>query len=226
MVARVPGRTGALLTCPWPIIVALLGVAIVLSIFTRGSGTLWIDARATSFVQDLDGPFFSGLAAAGNAIGYFRIALPLWAFAAIASTASRRWQELAFLIALLLLRGVATILKGMFDSPRPTAEVAELVGTHEGLGFPSGHAVTGSVAVGGIAFLALRIDSSRRARVALALVWIICVALTAYARIWVGAHWLTDTIGGILVGATIVLVSANLSALLVASSRSSRSGGR
>ena len=202
------------LTCPWRIIAALIGLVLVLSLVARGSGTLALDARTTAFLQDLDGPVFSALAAVGNAIGYFRIALPLWALAAIATAASRRWRELAFLIVLLALRGAATVLKAIFDSPRPTAEVAELVGMHEGLGFPSGHSVTASVAVGGIAFLALRMFHSQGARYGLAVIWIACVTVTAFARIWVGAHWLTDTVGGTLVGATIVLVSANLSALI------------
>lgn len=51
----------------------------------------------------------------------------------------------------------------------------------------------------------------------------ICVTLTGYARVWVGAHWLTDTIGGTMIGATIVLVSANLSAL-IAPRRAASSG--
>ncbi len=213
-------RTVSSLTCPWLLIAVLLGIVLILSLFARGSSTLWIDARTTSIVQDLDGPEFSAIAAVGNAIGYFRIALPLWALAAIGAALTRRRRELAFLIVLLSLRGAATILKGVFDSPRPTAKVAELVGTHEGLGFPSGHSVTASVAVGGAAFLALRMASSGRARITVAFVWTACVTLTAFARIWVGAHWLTDTIGGTLVGATIVLISANLSVLVGATRRS------
>lgn len=202
------------LTCPWRVIAALVGLVLVLSLVARGSGTLALDARTTAFLQDLDGPFFEALAALGNAIGNIRVVLPLAALAAIAAASTKRSRELAFVIVLLILRGMATVLKGVFDSPRPTAEVAELVGTHEGLGFPSGHAVTASVAVGGIVFLALRMFRSRGALFAFALAWILCVTLTAFARIWVGAHWLTDTVGGTLVGATIVLVSANLSALI------------
>jgi undecaprenyl-diphosphatase len=207
-------RPDAPLTCPWPIIAVLLGAVLILSFLARGPGTFRIDARTTSFVQDLDGPLFSALAAVGNAIGYSLIAVPLWAVATIASIALKRRRELAFLIAVLILRGGATILKGLFDSPRPTAEVAELVGTHEGLGFPSGHSVTAAVAVGGIAFLTLRVASWRDAWMIAALAFMACVTLTAFARIWVGAHWLTDTIGGTLVGTTIVLVSANLSAII------------
>ncbi len=220
-----PHRPVSALTSPWPVIAVLLGMVLVLSLFARGSGTLWIDARTTGFVQDLDGSVFSAIAAVGNAIGYFRIALPLWALATIGAALARRRRALAFLIILLALRGAATILKGVFDSPRPTAEVAELVGTHEGLGFPSGHSVTASVAVGGVAFLALQTVSSRRARFTAVFVWTICVMLTGFARIWVGAHWLTDTIGGTLVGGAIVLISANLSARVDTASRPRRSGG-
>lgn len=223
-----PGRhrSAPSLTCPWSLIVALITLVGILSLLAHGSGTLSVDTLTTDWVQSLDRPVFSALADLGNGIGNFRIALPLWAMAAVAATALKRRRELVFLIVLLSLRGAATILKGVFASPRPTSEVAELVGTHEGLGFPSGHAVTASVAVGGIVFLALRHAPSRSVRLALVLTWCVCVALTAYARIWVGAHWLTDTIGGTLVGAAIVLVSANVSALVDAINRPSRSEGR
>ena len=226
VIAHDPRRTNPSLTCPWSIIGVLLAAALILALVARGPGTLWIDARTTSFVQDLDGPLFSGIAAVGNAIGYVRIAVPLWVAATIASAARRRWREVTFLIVLLGLRGGATVLKGLFDSPRPTAEVAELIGTHDGLGFPSGHSVTAAVTVGGIAFLMLRVASSREARTSVALVWIGCVTLTAFGRIWVGAHWLTDTIGGTLIGAVIVLLSANLSAIIDDAFPTSASGRR
>lgn len=210
-------------TCPWRVVGLLVGLVLVLALVARGSTTLRIDAETTVRVQNLDGAFFSALADLGNAIGDVRIALPLAVLAAIVAAVTKSWRELAFLIVLMLLRGSATILKDLLDSPRPTAAVAEIVGTYEGLGFPSGHSVTSSVAVGGGVFLALRMAATRSAHVALALGWMICVTLTGYARVWVGAHWLTDTIGGTMIGATIVLVSANLSTL-IAPRRAASSG--
>lgn len=213
-------RADPALTCPWSIVGVLVAFVAVLSVFARGSGTLAVDAETTRLVQDLDGSFFSALADIGNALGYIRFALTLVAILIVLAAASKRWRDLVFLILLLALRGAGNVFKELLDSPRPTANVADVASAFEGLGFPSGHAMTSSVAAGGIVFLLLHRASSSLTRLSLALLWLLCVTLTAFARIWFGAHWLTDTIGGTAIGAVIVLVSANLTALIV--SRSDR----
>jgi len=206
------------LTFPWSIIGILAVSSIVLAGVARGSGTLWIDARATGFVQGLDGRGFSIVADIGNTLGESRYAGILLAILIALTIITKRWRDLTFLVVLLALRSAGTVLKGLIDSPRPTSDVAEAVRAFDGFGFPSGHSLTSAVAVGGIVFLALRCKNSPAVRLTLAVAWLLCVTLTAFARIWVGAHWLTDTVGGTVIGVAIVLLSANLSAL--ATSRS------
>lgn len=202
------------LTCSWNLIGTLAAVVLVLAMFARGTGTLWVDARATERVQELDGAVFAFLADVGNALGESGYAIILVAILILLAAITKRRRELIFLAFLLGLRGLGTVLKGLFHSPRPTSDVAEVVRAYDGLGFPSGHSLTSSVAAGGIVFLALRQRNSPAVRFALALAWLVCITLTAFARIWVGAHWLTDTIGGTVIGLLIVLLSANLSAVV------------
>jgi undecaprenyl-diphosphatase len=202
------------LTCPWSVIGALIAFVIVLAVFAQGSGTLLIDARATALTQALDGSVFSVIADVGNLLGESRYAVTLVVTLVALTAITRSWREMAFLVFVLAFRGTGTVLKGVIDSPRPTSDVAEVVRAFDGLGFPSGHSMTSSAAAGGIVFLTLRQRDSRKVRLVLACVWILCVSLTAFARIWGGAHWLTDTIGGTTIGAVIVLLSANLSSLV------------
>lgn len=221
MVNSTPRTDSPNLTAPWSLILALAAFAVVLSMVARGDGTLWIDARATELIQRGDGSLFSALANVGNALGEGRYAGIVVAIPTVLTIIARRWRDLAFLLVLVLFRGLGTLLKEMLDSPRPTADIAEVTERFDGLGFPSGHSMTSAVAVGGIAFLILRRNDSPTVRQVLALASLVWVALTAFARIWVGAHWLTDTIGGTVFGVVIVLVSANLSALVVSHSGAS-----
>lgn len=202
------------LPCPWTLIETLIGVVLLLAWFAHGDGTLGIDARATELIQNLDGPTYSRMADIGNMLGESRYAVVLVAVLMILTAITRRWPDLVFLASLLLLRGVATTFKALFDSPRPDATAAELTQHFTGYGFPSGHAITSSVTVSGLVVLALRRRDTPLLRVACAIIWLLCVSLTAFARIWVGAHWLTDTIAGVLVGAVIALTSVNIGAMV------------
>jgi len=203
------------LTVPWWVILVILALALPLSLVTRGDNILSLDQEATSVVQRLDGQPWQGIADVGNVLGESTYAVAIALVLLLVAIARRSLRDVAFLCLLLVLRSATAVLKGIFGSPRPTIDVAEVVGTFDGFGFPSGHAVTSATALGGLAFLVLRhAHLGGGARWAVLLLWLLGVAMTCYARIWYGAHWLTDVIGGSLVGIVIVLVSANLSSLI------------
>lgn len=203
------------LTAPWWVTLVVLALAVPLSLVTRGANILSIDREATGTVQRLDGQPWRGIADVGNVLGESTYAVTIALVLLLVAIGHRDLRDVAFLCLLLVLRSATAVLKGIFGSPRPTIDVAEVVGTFDGFGFPSGHAVTSATALGGLAFLVLRhARLGAGGRWAVMVLWLLGVAMTGYARIWFGAHWLTDVIGGSLIGILIVLVSANLSALL------------
>lgn len=204
------------LTVSWRTIVAVSLLAILLSVAGRGANTLSIDRETTNAVQRLDGQPWESIARVGNALGESTYAVAAALVLVVISIVRRDLRDVAFLCVLLLLRGAATSLKGVFDSPRPTRDVAEVLETFDGFGFPSGHAVTSAVALGGVAFLIARHASTTRPRWGLAVLWMLGMVMTGYARIWLGAHWLTDVAGGSLYGIGIVLIAANVSAIIAA----------
>jgi undecaprenyl-diphosphatase len=207
-----PGRPA--LTVPWFAVVVVLLLATCLALISQGGNTLAIDQRTTDALQQLNGQPWRGLAQVGNTLGESTYAIPFAAILLVVSVIRRDPRDVAFLCVLLLLRGAATALKGLFDSPRPAVDVAEVLDTFDGFGFPSGHAVTSAVALGGLAFLAVRHVHSQGAAWGAALAWFAGMMMTGYARIWVGAHWLTDVIGGSLFGIAIVLIAANVSGII------------
>lgn len=204
------------LTVNWLPIVAVLLLAVIFSVAGQGANTLAIDRETTNAVQRLDGQPWESIARVGNALGESPYAIAVAVMVLVISIVRRDLRDAAFLCILLILRGAATSLKWLFESPRPTRDVAEVLETFDGFGFPSGHAVTSAVALGGVAFLIARRFPATNAQWGLAVLWMLGMVMTGYARIWVGAHWLTDVAGGSLYGVAIVLIAANVSAIIAA----------
>src|ERR1700704_642320 len=91
------------------------------------------------------------------------------------------------------------LIKIAMTRQRPTADLLHILAPAPGYSFPSGHAVYFAWMSFMIAFaLAPRIRPSRRW-----IVWVVAAIITVLAciaRVWAGAHWPSDVLGGFLLG--------------------------
>lgn len=216
----VPARYDPPLIVPWYAIGMMALGFVLLSLAARGTNTLAIDLRVSEFVQRFDGTIGRRMADIGNVLGESTFGLALLAIAWVGFAVLRRRRELWFALFLVLGRILATQLKDLFDSPRPLATQIDVIGSHDHLGFPSGHVTTATISLGAVAWTVARMLPQADQRL-LAACWGIGVALSAWARIWYGAHWFTDTIGGLLVGLVVVSLGSNLSFGLTRADRAS-----
>lgn len=121
----------------------------------------------------------------------------------------------------LVAFGLTETLKAVFALPRPAgAGVAaagpwvpagllpayEWLATATGHGFPSGHALTGTVFYGGFAVLSDRWRMRTRAVGAAAV-----VATVAASRVLLGVHFLVDVVVGVALGLGVLVVFSRLS---------------
>jgi membrane-associated phospholipid phosphatase len=125
-----------------------------------------------------------------------RVGITLWL------AIRRRWWHLAAFVSALVISEIAIgSLKALYDRPRA---LGSLVGT-SGASFPSGHAVAASVTAVA-AVIALFPEGSRRYKwgaVAVAFSFVM-----GLSRAYLGAHWLSDAVAGVLLGTSIALGSA------------------
>lgn len=184
--------------------VVVLGLAVAGGLVARGGNVLPGDRQATSTIQSLDGRGYAWLADIGNVLGTSAYAVAVVVFLIAGFAVRRELGPIVFLVALVVLRSAGAGLKGLFDSNRPAGPGIEFVGRFDGYGYPSGHAMTAAVALGGIAVLVHAFDAPAAVRW---ITWVLAAAgilVTSFARVWVGAHWTTDTIGGTLFGLAII----------------------
>jgi membrane-associated phospholipid phosphatase len=97
--------------------------------------------------------------------------------------------------------------KVLVGRPRPV--VALIVGRASGKSFPSGHALTSLVAAGRLVLL-LWPASSTRQRLGLLAAAAVVVAAIGFSRLVLGVHFLSDVLGGWLIGGLWLLASRRL----------------
>jgi undecaprenyl-diphosphatase len=91
------------------------------------------------------------------------------------------------------------IIKLIISRQRPPADLVHILSPTTGFSFPSGHAVFFTW----MAFM-IAVSLAPKTKPALRpILWILAVVviiLTCIARVWAGAHWPSDVIGGVLLG--------------------------
>ncbi|KIX89787.1 phosphatidic acid phosphatase [Staphylococcus microti] len=105
--------------------------------------------------------------------------------------------EALYLALTMILSGLANpILKHIFDRERPN--IMRLIDI-SGLSFPSGHAMGSTAFFGSLCFIALRILKGQ-AKLWMSSLCVVMIGLICASRIYLGVHYPTDIMAGILGG--------------------------
>jgi len=169
-----------------------------------GTTTTWawigrFDGRVYDWVQQYRYSFVTTLAKGLNFIGSGLITIPLRIIVALYLAFRRRWRYFAaWVLTWAAAEIILQLAKNWFDRTRPPAPLV----LTSGPSFPSGHAVaTASIAVALV--LALMHAGPERRK------WEVLAASVAFvmalSRVYLNAHWFTDTVAGVLLGTGIAL---------------------
>lgn len=177
----------------------LLGSFILLSLTFSAAGQQLpssLDQNLYNFFQDLRIPWIDNLMVFTAELGDYQVLLPLslvvfvWLIRYAHRSATWHWlAALGF--------GMATNV--VFRWLLPVTSPAALVNYNAAYSFPSSHATFSTLVFGFLAVLVAReLQPQRRWLAYLAAAFI--VVPIAFARLYLGIHWLTDTLAGLCLG--------------------------
>ncbi|MHB8669613.1 MAG: bifunctional DedA family/phosphatase PAP2 family protein [Acidimicrobiales bacterium] len=171
----------------------------------HGHHLIAVDRPVLDFFVRHRRPWLNTVVRVVTTLGGSAVIIPLLAVvAAVARWRRHTWRPL------LVFAGahggaalLARVVKALVGRPRPPARLA--VEHFGGSSFPSGHATQVVAAWGALAFV-LAVGASWPRRVALWSAAVLVGLVVGISRLYLGAHWLSDVVGGWALGAVWLLL--------------------
>lgn len=193
-------RQAARISRRWPVVSASVAVALVLGlgaiIAFRPKEAFSLDLEWMEEIVEHRSPFWLGPAlffnyAGGGIVG--SVVVPL-VIVLLLLAFRRPWGALFFAVASIASVALVQLLKHTVGRARPS----EILVHSDTGSFPSGHTANAATMVVVLGILFPR-------------VWVWCLGvawavLMAVSRTYLGAHWMSDTVGGLLLGAAVAVI--------------------
>jgi len=186
-----------MLYVPGGICIGFILLTILVIIFPHS----FIDLEFSQEIQEHKNPLLDSSMKLVSWFGYF----PGSAIAVISATLVFfifKYRREALFVFFTSVSGlISSLVKILVNRPRPAAPLVRVVQKVNEQSFPSGHVLFYIVFFGFLTVLMYRLKSIPKiARVCVAAVSLALIFTVPFSRIYLGAHWFSDVLGGFLLG--------------------------
>lgn len=195
------------------IVLVALAAGLGAWIFARGNEPFDIDADWNILLATWSWPVATGISQFMNFVGggWFSIYVVPLGGALLLLILRRPWGAAFLIVAEAVSAGGVQVLKQTFGRARPE----DIVVISDYGSFPSGHAANAAT----VATIAVVLFP----RLWVLIAGVVWVLVMAFSRTYLHAHWLSDTLGGALIGIGMTLLAAAAFAVPLARERTARS---
>lgn len=174
---------------------------IALSIIVAVYPTLPIDIKLSREIQEHQNPTVDRLMYLISTPGYMPESVILVATTGLLFFLFK-YKKAALFILLTSVAGlISTIIKALVNRPRPSKDFVRIVFETTQQSFPSGHMLFYVVFFGFLLLLMYQLENIPKViRYIVGAISIFFIFSIPFSRIYLGAHWFTDVLGGFLSG--------------------------
>lgn len=180
-------------------------LAVFLSREAAGDGLIPGDVQLALWAQQVSFPGLDYLVAATNWLGQGTLKVVVVTLLVVVPMYLARYRAEALLVlAASLCRMLNSVIKVWLNSPRPTLDLVSVTEEAVGFGYPSGHAMGATLLFGSLVIVIPAIVKQRGLAIILQVLAILMIVATGFGRVYTGAHWPSDVLGGIVIGLLIL----------------------
>lgn len=174
---------------------------IILALLVRYFPVNVVDISISNFTQQFHQPFLNRIMITISALGDVMVAFTLLMVTSLVFFASKYKREAIFVFSITATGAITFLLKRLFNRPRPTSDQVVLIDSYANHSFPSGHTLSYVVFFGFLIFLMRHLNQiPKYFRKTVSLFSWLMLILGPISRIYLGAHWFTDIVGGVIIG--------------------------
>ena len=192
------GQTVILVT----LLISLLIISVFAHIYARFPGDLTLELH----IQAFDSSFVKQAMKVVSQIGGGEVATILLIVAAILFWVKHRRKDSLLLIGVVLLSSADRLLKIIVERPRPSPDLVSVIEINRSGSFPSGHATFAMAFFGALFYFSSIYISHPILKRLIQTGSVAVILLTGISRIYLGAHWPSDVLGGYLLGCLILAI--------------------
>ncbi len=176
---------------------------IILSILIVIFPNSWLDFEFSEEVQEHHNLAIDFLMRGISCFGQIWVSISLVLLSSVLLFIYKQKLESIFCAATLLVGVVTYLLKVAINRPRPNHDIVRVIVDVKHQSFPSGHVTFYIAFFGFIAFIFHHNKWLKKLqRHAVIFCCFFLILMVSVSRIYLGAHWFTDVLGGFLLGTT------------------------
>ena len=183
------------------ILLSILAGFILLTILISFVPIPVIDREFSEEIQEHQNPLLDVLMKLVSYPGYSPYSLILVAGTTLVFYLTRHKKEALFMFLTSVSGLISTIVKVLVNRPRPSEKLVRIVLKTQQQSFPSGHVLFYVVFFGFLTLLMYMLKHiNKTVRLVIVIINMLLIFTIPISRIYLGAHWFTDVLGGFLLG--------------------------
>lgn len=180
----------------------LLVSFLILTYFVKKDGNFIFDLQITNAIQLISTPGFDQLMTFVSFMGnYYQSIALLVIVTAFFLVIDKKKEALFLFVSTAGVSLMSLILKAFVARPRPSPDLIHQVGEYlRNDSFPSGHVLFAMGFFGILLYFSFIFLKKKILRYTLVSLLSLCIIFMGISRIYLGAHWFSDTLGSYLIG--------------------------